>query len=193
MNHRKHKSARYSKKGVIMLLSLVLVAALVAGGTLAYLFTNTNPVVNEFTPASVDCAVTEEFDGTVKKNVNVTNTGETDAYIRVKLLSYRVNAEGKRIGGIAEVPEFTPGTGWVKHTDGFYYYTSPVASKAEPASDLIGENGIELTAYDDVDGGYQVVEVIAEAIQAEGVNDTGVKAVFDAWKVDPATLGGAGA
>ena len=37
------------------------------------------------TPSHVSCEVTEKFDGETKSNVNVENTGDTDAYIRVRL------------------------------------------------------------------------------------------------------------
>lgn len=148
----------------MMLVSLLLLATMMVGGTLAYLFTKTDPVNNQFTPSYVDCTVTESFNGTTKKNVNVRNDGDINAYIRVKLVTYRVNDQGQHIGGLAEVPSFTPGTGWVKY-DGYYYYTQPVAPKDQPANSLI--DSITLTSqYSDSDGGKQVIEVMAEAIQS---------------------------
>ena len=110
MARRKDPSPR--KPGAL-LLTLVLLALALTGATLAYLITHTDPVPNRFTPAHVSCTVKEEFDGTTKKNVNVTNTGDIDAYLRVKLVTYRVNESGQHIGGTAEIPTFTPGDGWV--------------------------------------------------------------------------------
>ena len=104
----------------------------------------------------------------------------------MKLVAYRVNDEGQHIGGEAEIPAFTPGAGWVKNGD-YYYYTKPVAPGAQPAADLI--DSITLSgSYTDADGGKQVIEVMAEAIQAKGVADDGTKAVVKAWGVDPETL-----
>ena len=184
---RRHK--RRSKKTGTLFLSLLLVATMVVGGTLAYLFTNTEPVKNIFTPSYVSCSVTESFDGTTKRNVNVTNTGDIDAYIRVKLVTYRVNDKEQHIGGTAEIPDFKPGAGWVKNGD-YYYYTKPVAPDEQPETSLI--DSITLTGSyddaDDADGGKQVIEVMAEAIQANGVADDGTKAVVKAWGVDPETL-----
>lgn len=158
---------RRSKKTGTLLFSLVLLLTMMIGGTLAYLTMKTDPIQNRFTPSQVSCQVTEEFNGTVKSEVNVRNTSDIDAYIRVKLVSYRVNADGKRIGGTAAVPSFNPGTNWVKHTDGYYYYTLPVAPGEKPAYDLIGTAGIPLIEYNnDADGGKQVIEVMAEAIQS---------------------------
>ena len=159
---------------------------MVVGGTVAWLSTKSAPITNTFLPSHVSCSVTEEFNGTTKSNVNVTNTGDIDAFIRVKLVTYRVNDEEQHIGGTAEIPDFKPGAGWVKKGD-YYYYTKPVAPDKQPETYLI--SSITLTdPYDDADGGKPVIEVMAEAIQANGVADGGTKAVVKAWGVDPEEL-----
>ena len=184
---RRHK--RRSKKTGMLFLSLLLVIGMVVGSTVAWLSTKSAPITNTFLPSKVACEVTESFNGRtgVKSNVNVKNTGDIDAYIRVKLVTYRVNDEGDHIGGIAKIPDFTPGAGWVENGD-YYYYTQPVAPGEQPEISLIDR--ITLTdSYDDADGGKQVIEVMAEAIQS-----TPAKAVTEAWGVDPEILsqGGAG-
>ncbi len=167
-----------SKKTGTLLLSLLLIAILAAGGTLAYLLTKTDPVKNTFQPSQVTITVTEEFDGATKSQVNVTNTGDIDAYVRVKLVTYRVNEAGEHIGGTAEIPDFTPGSGWVLH-EGYYYYTQPVAPGGQPEDALIGSPGIPLVdLYEDADGGKQVIEVMAEAIQSVPAEAAG-----EAWGV----------
>ena len=181
---------RRSKKTGTLLFSLVLLLTMMVGGTLAYLTIQTNPVVNQFTPSHVSCTVTESFNGTIKSNVNVTNTSDIPAYIRVKLVTYRVSDAGenagKHIGGTADLPAFTLGTGWVKHGE-YYYYTQPVAPGASPAANLT--DSMTLTGvYNDADGGKQVVEVMAEAIQSVPTS-----AVVSAWNVDPSTLSTTGA
>lgn len=190
--HLQRRRKRRSKKTGMLFLSLLLVIGMVVGGTVAWLSTKSAPITNTFLLSHVSCSVAEEFNGTTKSNVNVTNTGDIDAYIRVKLVTYRVNDEGDHIGGTAEIPPFTPGNGWVENGD-YYYYTKPVAPGTKPADALI--SSITLTdPYDDADGGKPVIEVMAEAIQANGVADGGTKAVVEAWGVDPETLsqGGAG-
>ena len=173
----KRRPRRGTKRLTTLLLSGLLLVTLIVGGTVAYLVTQVTPVTNTFTPSHVTCAVTENFNGTVKSNVNVTNTGDTDAYIRVKLVTYRVNDNGDHIGGTASVPDFTPGTNWVKHSDGYYYYTLPVKPGEKPVNALI--DSIELEDhYDDADGGKQVIEVMAEAIQSSPA-----KAVGESWNV----------
>ena len=181
---RRHK--RRSKKTGMLFLSLLLVIGMVVGGTVAWLSTKSAPITNTFLPSYVSCSVAEKFNGTTKSNVNVTNTGDIDAFILVKLVTYRVNDEEQHIGGTAEIPDFKPGAGWVKNGD-YYYYTKPVAPDEQPADALI--SSITLTdPYDDADGGKPVIEVMAEAIQANGVADDGTKAVVKAWGVDPETL-----
>lgn len=179
-NEKKRVNAAFANKSNVRLyvtfLSLVLALTLAIGGTVAYLVTKDQPITNKFTASTVDCEVTEDFDGVEKTNVNVENTGDTDAYVRVKLVTYRVNENGQHIGGLAQIPEFTPGTNWVLH-DGYYYYTLPIAAGESADTDLIEK--ITLTgSYDDADGGKQVIEVMAEAVQSEPGS-----AVADAWGV----------
>lgn len=169
---RGHKS----RKTGALLLSLLLLVGVAIGGTVAYLMTRTNPVQNTFTPSHVACQVTENFDGTTKSNVNVTNTGDTEAYIRVRLVTYRVNDQKQHIGGVAEIPSFTLGENWVKYGD-YYYYTLPVVPGDKPATNLT--DSMTLTgSYTDADGGKQVIEVMAEAIQSKPA-----EAVRSSWGV----------
>lgn len=181
-NTKKKPAGRYLRKrsrrgrqaALVAALALILVFAV--GATTAFLLTQTSSVENTFTPSHVSCSVTEDFNGTTKSNVNVTNTSDIPAYVRVKLVTYRVNDQGQHIGGTAEIPEFKPGTNWVKNGE-YYYYTLPVQPNQEPAKDLI--SSIQLTgSYNDADGGKQVIEVMAEAIQS-----TPAEAVGKAWGV----------
>lgn len=165
-----------AKRSLVLVVSVLALVLAVAGGTLAWLVANSGPVTNTFTPATVSCEVEETFKNNVKSDVNVKNTSNIDAYLRVKLVTYRVNKDGEHIGGTATIPGFTPGEGWVEH-DGFYYYTKPVVPGATPAKPLI--DTITLTdSYNDADGGKQVIEVMAEAIQSQPDS-----AVQQAWGV----------
>lgn len=165
-----------AKRSLVLVVSVLALVLAVAGGTLAWLVANSGPVTNTFTPATVSCEVEETFKNNVKSNVNVKNTSNIDAYLRVKLVTYRVNEADQHIGGTAEIPTFTLGENWVKHGD-FYYYTLPVAPEKTPAANLI--DTITLTgSYNDADGGKQVIEVMAEAIQSQPDS-----AVQQAWGV----------
>lgn len=172
-----------STKYILIIISLVLIANVAVMGTLMYLASKAESLTNTFTPAHVDSEIEEEFDGTYKTNVNAINTGDINAYLRIKFVTYRVNDSGERIGGETFVPEFILGDGWFEK-DGFYYYNKPVAPEKSPESPLVGKEGIKLASYNDVDGGNQVIEVMAEAIQAVPVN-----VVQEKWHVNLDTDG----
>lgn len=164
--HEAWRSEKTARKGRLnaTIISVVLILTLAVGGTIAFLSTKTDPVVNTFNPSQVTCSVVEDFDGKTKTNVNVENTGDIPAFICVKLVAYRTNDAGQHIGGVSEVPAFTLGKDWARCGD-YYYYTYPVAPGATPADSLA--EVIKLTEnYTDVDGGHQSIDVIAEAIQA---------------------------
>lgn len=164
--HEAWRSEKTARKGRLnaTIISVVLILTLAVGGTIAFLSTKTDPVVNTFNPSQVTCSVVEDFDGKTKTNVNVKNTGDIPAFIRVKLVAYRTNDAGQHIGGVSEVPAFTLGKDWARCGD-YYYYTYPVVPGATPADSLA--EVIKLTEnYTDVDGGHQSIDVIAEAIQA---------------------------
>lgn len=170
------RKAHHTGRLTAMVIATALLLALAISGTVAWLTTKDAPITNTFNPSKVACEVTESFNGTVKSSVNVKNTGDIDAYIRVKLVTYRTNEQGQHIGGTAEIPAFTPGAGWVAY-NGYYYYTKPVAPNTLPEKALI--SSINLTEkYIDADGGRQAIDVMAEAIQS-----VPAEAVGEAWGV----------
>ena len=182
-NKRKQKRLR---KPVKLMLSLLVLVCVSVGGTLAYL-KSTSSVNNTFTVGHVNTEVKETFNGTVKSNVTAKNTGDVPAFIRIKLVTYRVNEKNETIGGKAVIPDFNMGTNWFEY-DGFYYYSEPVQPGLNPGATgeeqlgtpLIGTPGITLAGnYPDSDGGKQVIEVIAEAIQASPA-----EAVSEAWGIE---------
>ncbi len=179
---KKGGGKKYNKSKVTLISVLAFVLVLAIGGTLAWLVTKDDAIVNTFLPSQVSCHVEEEFDGTYKKNVNVVNDSNIAAYLRVKLVTYRVNTNGDHIGGTATIPSFTPGEGWFLK-DGYYYYKYPVAAGRSPENALI--SSIELTgSYSDADGGKQVIEVMAEAIQSVPTS-----VVAEKWNVTVGTDG----
>lgn len=175
-------SKSVKSKILTLLLAVLIVTTFTVGGSLAYIVKHTDSIKNVFNPSTVTTTVTEKFDGTYKSNIVVTNTGDTTAYVRVKLVTYRVNDNGNHIGGTATIPNFELGDNWVEY-DGCYYYTKPVPAKDKTPSLVNGS--ITLQEYTDADGGKQVIEVMAEAIQAgqNAPTDCG-DAVKNAWKVN---------
>lgn len=181
------KGKQLLNKRRIWIVAVALVAALaLAGGiTYAYLMAVSTPVVNTFKPAEVNLEVLESFQNNVKTDVNVKNTGTSSVYVRINLISYRVNEAGDHIGGQAPIPAFTAGTGWLRVGDtDTYIFAQPVAAGKSPAQKLISGEGIKLVEYDDADGGRQVVEVVADAIQSSPAD-----AVKQAWNVNVSDAG----
>lgn len=173
-----HKEVGGRSRMIMMIAAAALLLTMAVGGTMAWLNAKDAPITNTFQSSKVDCKVTESYDKdkNVKSKVSVKNTGDTSAYIRVKLVTYRTNDDGQHIGGAATIPSFTPGKNWVSY-NGYYYYTLPVEAGGSPEANLM--DSLQLTTeYTDVDGGHQALDVMAEAIQSDPA-----KAVGEAWGV----------
>lgn len=167
------------KKSLTMLVSLALILLVSVGGTLAYLVTQTDAVENTFTPAKNDITVEEEFDNQTKKNVGVTNNSDFAVFVRMQIVETWM--EG---GAIVATPDGVSVNyskaklGWVKHTDGFWYYTQPVAK--DQTVTLF--DSITATRPEKVTAELNL-EVLAQSVQAEPKT-----AVTELWGIDPTTL-----
>ena len=163
------------KKGWILAIVILLVAAAVSGSAWAYMIKRTQTEQNDFTPAMVRCELHEvkNANTTQKTSIKVENTGNVDAYLRVRLVSYWVDGTGAIVSKPSQMPTVTLGLGWRAGSNNTYYYQIPVAPGAT-TSEMLG-SAITLTT---ADGYVQVVEVFAEAIQAQ---PTG--AVTGSWGV----------
>lgn len=170
--------------------ALLLVLVLVCGTVFAYMFHRTEDKSTTFIPAQVSCEVQESFKDNAKSSITVQNTGNIDAYIRVRLVTYWVTGEtdanGKpKVAAKEDPPEldFTPASGWIADSnntdsDKTFYYQIPVGEKGS-ANDTTPELlSSSITLEMDSDGNRQVVDVFAEAIQAKPTT-----AVEEAWGV----------
>lgn len=182
---------RLGSKKVVLTLSVILVLLLAVSGTLAYIFTESASLENEFQPSHISCAVVEngkqysgeEVNVSEKKNVQIQNTGDTAAYIRAKVV---VTWKSHSNTLYAKAPQeendytmtFAPDSGWVKGADDFYYYTLAVSPAALcnhtdgqafceqcMTKVLISECSMNANA-NKPEGCYLSVEIIASAIQA---------------------------
>ena len=177
-NEHVEKRSR-AKKPLAALVALVLIIGAVVGGTLAYLAARTDAIVNTFNPAKVDIMVEEDFNRSTKKDVKITNTGDTEVYIRA---TYVVTWKDAAENVYPEQPQ--PGVDYTIslnleqdwfYYNGYYYYTEPVAPRASTGVliDLctpVAERTPE---------GYTLsVNVLASAIQS-----VPAEAVGQAWGV----------
>lgn len=166
------------KRFLLILLSLVMVSALTIS-VYAYMFHKTRTVSNVFTPAKVTCSVEEKFQNNKKTSIQVRNTGNVEAYIRVRLVFHWEDSKGNPVawdmGSVNHMISYDD-ENWIKATDedDTYYCKSPVKPN-ETTPNLFTENfffemkGQEVTEVisgkEIVYEYYPVMEVLAEAVQ----------------------------
>ena len=160
----------------LLIAGAALSIAAAVGLTLAFMFKKAEKT-NRFIPAEVACAVCEKTDGSEvtgiaavgseKSDIRVENTGNVKEFIRLRLVSYYVDSNGDIVGTVSsQYPALTLKNGWITGANHTYYYTHSVEPGAatgilcEPFT--LGQkplaNGKTV---------YQVIELIAEAVQAE--------------------------
>lgn len=103
------------KLSIRILLSVLLVAVVAVGSTLAYLVANDTTLRNTFALAEVETEIKEPTSGTeAQKNAGVKNIGKSPVYVRA-----RVVVSGLEEGQLAV--SYTDD--WeLNSTDNFYYY-----------------------------------------------------------------------
>ena len=106
----------------VLLIAELVLSLLLCGTVFAYMFRRTEYKDNEFTPANVACKVVEEFNGVRKASIQVQNTGNIDAYLRVRLVSYWVDANGNIVAKPSAMPEINMAADWIKGANNTYYY-----------------------------------------------------------------------
>jgi hypothetical protein len=113
---------------VTLILTLVL-AAVTIPMALSYLTSSPDALENMFTDPYVPPDITETFDGEIKENIRIENTGNVDAYIRAALV-IQAKAENGDILAYSPVhgTDYTLsalGSTWFKQKD-YYYFKHPV-------------------------------------------------------------------
>lgn len=165
----------------VLLVCILLAAATAVGGTLAYFFNTSGGVENTFTAGQVGSRVVESFDGTQKTAIAVMNDGGTvPVYVRARLVTYWVDENGNVAAKNSAV--LSPSIDSDKWIDGgnlTYYYKTPLQGGG--ATDNLLTAPLVLT---EEDGCRQVVEVLAEVIQANPAD-----AAEEAWGVRVAANG----
>lgn len=169
------RRVRSASRPLALLLPMLLLFALAVGGTMAFLIDRTGPVKNTFTPGTVTPEIEETFDGEVKENVSIRNTGNAPGFVRAVLTVNWVDKAGNVLAPAEEGADYTivglPGDSWFVK-DGFYYYSSAVEGGSA--------TGYLFTYCAPVEGkapadGHLQVSIAAQAVQATA------GAVADAW------------
>lgn len=195
----RRRRLRRRKQEVLAFGLVALLCSVLSFATLAFVFTGTDAVENTFESAYVACDVLENgkdgtspFDGEVKTNVQVQNTGEVQSYIRAAVVvtwmsedKTQVTAQ-KPIDGtdyeITYASEAGDTTYWELGIDGYWYYKIPV-NKGDETQNLIKS----CTLKSDVtppEGFYLSVEIVASSIQSTPSN-----VVAQQWSSGVASVG----
>lgn len=171
------------RKWLGTLVALALVLCIAGGATLAFLMVTTPSLTNVFQYGHVTCKVDETFQDNVKTNVSIRNTGDTQSYIRVKLVFTWKDSDGNVSAQPVKTGDYDLELnmdGWFEK-DGYYYAKAPVAPDNKTPV-LIGKC-TEVAAH--APDGYTLsLEILADAIQS-----TPTKAVEQAWGVTVDTDG----
>ena len=171
------KQKTNSKKTWVLLLLLLAMVLCAIGGAYAYITAKTDEISNHFTPVKVTCKVEESFDGAVKQDVRIRNTGDIDAFIRAMPVFTWVDGEGKVLSAVpVKGTDYTIEWGseqWKEGSDGFWYYAAAVAPNATT------EQLIKSVTSAEAPEGYQLqVQILATAFQTDPP-----AAVESAWGV----------
>lgn len=179
---KKHSRIRMNKLAILFIAVVMLIGA-VAGSTVAFLVTDTQPVTNTFEYAKVSCEVIEDtWDQTTKSGVHIKNTGTTDAYIRATYVVNWLNKDGTIAASVPEGYKYeltgNPDSKWTyNQNDGYFYYWTPIAPGGLTAGSLLT---CIVTEQPDNPQYILSVEILATAVQSTPAN-----AVKEAWGVSP--------
>ena len=153
----------------LILLAVLIALILACGAVVAYMFQRTAETNLQFAPAEVTCKVTtsEATDSSGNltiSSIQVKNTGNIDAYLRVRLVPYWYDSANDALA--AKTPPPDPDATlvddvWEEGSDYTYYYVSPVS--AGSTVELL-KMPVVLTASSE--GYHPKVDFLAEAIQA---------------------------
>ena len=166
-------------KLAILFIAVVMLIGAVVGTTVAFLVTETKPVENKFSYATIGTRIDENFDGTTKKDVTVTNTGDTAAYIRATyVVTWRSKVGGTVVTSVPDGYSYTLTTctdgSWLEANDGYFYYKTAVAPNGVTEGSL-------LTCTVKYPEGVEPEYILSVEILAEAIQSTPESAARTAW------------
>lgn len=178
--YEKNVAVRHTKKQKLtLILSIVLILTLAVGGSLAYVIEKSASIQNQFERAYVTSMVNVNGD-----SIDVTNTGTVNAYIRAAIIVSWMDSNGDVRGIAPSSSDYSLGINsadWHRDPNTGFYYYKPIVAAGGTTNDLV----TSITINGAVPDGYDLsVEVVAEAIQAEGDTDNrNIPAYQDAWGI----------
>lgn len=169
--HMNNGGAPKARKTATLLVAIVLLLGVAVGTTVAYLIDSTEKIENKFEYAKTDVTVEETLTGTEKSNVQVKNNSNIPVYIRATYVVNWVDKDGNIVTSVPagyEITERTenPGGKWIKGTDGYFYYPTPVQPNDSTAGSLLTYK-VQYPANVTTPEYTLNVEILATAIQSE--------------------------
>lgn len=181
MKKTSNKMSSYKIKMATLIACLALICTAAVATTVAYIITETESKENIMTPSKVACEVSEIFDGDVKTDVKIKNTGDTSAYIRAAVVVTWVSNDSKvsaitPVAGIDYEIVFAENEKWTLGGDGYWYYADAVNAGELTQTFITSCSPVEGRTPD---GFVLSVEIVASAVQSSPA-----QAVKEAWGVD---------
>ena len=165
------------KKLVLFTLLLLVLAIGFTGVTYAY-YIDTHGIINKFAPGESDITIEENFpkpDGplnpeeTYTKEVRILNN-KNESWVRMLVLVNDSELEDKI------TINYNTNRDWIKHTDGYWYYTKPVKQN-ERTSNLIES----VTIHESIPANKLEIICYGESVQTEGYK-SGASPYFRAFE-----------
>lgn len=128
--HEQNKKSGFWRRPALVVLSLAMLLLVSVGGTLAFLIDKTDSVQNTFTPSTMTIDIEEDFtDPTVKKDVQIENTGDVDAWIRATVIFNWADEDDNPVKQVesGDLNITWNNSSWFQGTDGYYYHHASVA------------------------------------------------------------------
>lgn len=163
---------KFRKKSLVLLVCVTLLLTFAVSGTVAFLADNDGPVTNTFTPTKVEVTVEDEVteDG-AKQNVIIHNNSDIPVYIRVAVVAYWV--KDKQIVAPWNAYDLPIASGWNRASDGFYYYGPTTEEDI-----YFFQKDEKYSATSPVNGAHLEMDIIVQAVQADGMNATNAQDAF---------------
>lgn len=168
---------KFNKKFFLTIFGFVLLISLVSP-CIAIMMKKTE-VTETFQKGIVSCAVHESLDetkisqtdakiyGDEVNEITVENTGNVGVYVRVKLISYWEDSDGKITSDPSETLALNLDTqNWIEGSENTYYFKS-VLKPGQNTPSLCEAFTLQSKKSENDTNIYQVVQIIPEAIQSE--------------------------
>lgn len=116
------------RKNIEITLMVIMLYALVVGYSTSLAFiTRESSITNNFVIGTITPSIEEDFTNNIKRNVYISNVGNSPSYVRVAILYSFTDLDGKVLFDPPVVNtdyavSFSNSSNWLSSTDGYYYY-----------------------------------------------------------------------